>query len=376
MSGFIFLGHDGRPSTTPARLPGLVGSAVREAIIDARVNDPSRLRMDDRGNTCITAEGYNRWEYRQDAMAPGASGFPRDYDYVLAEVLKERRPELNGMLLPEDSRTPLGAKTVTARRRTGQGRAAFHSGGTSFNLISSGEQEVQRPVHYIGIGVQRNDFDVYADSYAGKNAFQDDVVDMTRYLDEFQNEVDWYGAPAQGLHGALWHPGLTREAFTVTFDSATSGDNILSALHDFVNRAHIDSGGTFRPNKLGVSPKIMSYLQKKRLNSAGGSQSVATVFLQDQATKRNGITEIVEISELAASELALRAHLAVPSGQEGLFLWRDDINSIRRLTVADNFLLAPHRTSVLDELMVMVRATAGVLQMDVGDNAFGWATVS
>jgi hypothetical protein len=306
-------------------------------------------------------------ELRADALTPGPAGFLRDFDYIHREILEERRPQLSaGMLFPPDSTVPLGAATHTARRAVVAGKAKWHNKGGGFPVAKAGYLEEQFRTGFVVCAVEQSFFEGLQIGYAGLQTYRIEANGAIRAIEEFLNDVAWYGDPARQIYGVLTYPSLAKMVVSTPFTSASTGRAIVAALHEVVNRPMIASGGTFRPNRMAVSEGLHAFLATTPLDAAGGDVTLKEFFLKGQS-QTTGIKDIEIASELSAANMTAKG-VGNPAGYHGALVWRDDRQSLAHVLPQRPTFLPIWQSSPIDTMHVAFASTGGVTMHDVGNN--------
>lgn len=310
-------------------------------------------------------------EGRVDALTPGPAGFLRDFDYIHRELLEERRPQLNaGMLFPADTSVPLGAPTHTVRRAVTTGRARWHNKGEGFPLIKAGYIEEQFRTGFAVCAVEQSFFEGLQLGFAGLQTYRIEATGAIRAIEEFLNEVAFYGDPARQIYGALTYPHLAKMVLPVQFGGVSTGAQIAAQLHALVDAPMIQSSGVFRPNRLVTSEAVHQFLATTPLNTAGGDVTIKEFFLKGQS-QTSGIRDIEIAHELSAAEMTAHG-VGNPAGRHGIFAYRDDKLSVSHVLPQRPTFLPIWQSSPIDTLHVAFASTGGTTMHDVGNNVLGF----
>lgn len=356
------------------------------AVLPPGTIDAYRQRMDGLGLAALRQSFGATWEpddrlrydaeralaeKRIDALTPGPGGFLRDFDYIHREILEERRPQLNaGMLFPADGSVPLGAKTHTARRSVVTGKAKWHNRGEAFPVAKAGYLEEQFNTGFVVCAVEQSFFEGLSIGYAGLQTYRIEARGAIRAIEEFLNDVAFYGAPSRKIYGALTYPHLAKQVITTQFGGSSTGKQVVAALHALVNRPMIASGGVFRPNRLVTSEEVHAYLATTPLDPSGGSVTLKEFFLKGQS-ETTGIRDIEIARELSASEMTAKS-VGNPAGYHGIFAYRDDVQSCAHVMPQRPTFLPIWQSSPIDTLHVAFASTGGMTMHDVGNNILGF----
>lgn len=304
---------------------------------------------------------------RTDAVAaPGAGGFARDFEFIHQEILEEVRPVLSSQILfPVDRTLPLGWPTHTFRRVTVAGRARWHNKGDSFPIAKAGYAEETFKTGFLVCAVEQSYFEGLQLGVAGLRTYQYEADGAIRALDEYLNEVAWYGDPARQIHGVLSHPNLPTAVLPIRLTGST-GKDIAAAINLLLNTPMVVSGGRFMPNRLAVSPAIAAHLTTQPYDVNSGTSTIWE-FIQKGQASTSKLTELVVVPELSAAEMT--AHNAGnPAGYDGMFAFRDDKRSIRHVLPQEPTFLPVWQSSPIDTIHVAFASTGGIVMNDVGNN--------
>jgi hypothetical protein len=308
-----------------------------------------------------------RLDAEQRGDASPVSAFPRDLEFMRARELEMPRRALNALrLFPIDRSVPLGAKEHGWRRRVGRGEAVFTRGDTqNYGHAQSGRLEEKFPVRYIVCSVRQTYFEMLSNDFAGVQQYQADLREAYRLVDERVNDTLWKGNETVGLYGVLTHPHLLRRTLSITIGggSTSTPEAITAALFDLADTPADVSGDTMSPNVLAVSPRVYRYLTQTMITSAGTGITILRFFLESQG--EDGIQRVVKAQELAGIG---------PNGEDGVFAFRDDADSISNIEVLPTMTMPVHQSTAMSWLTVVVAATGGLLMPDVGNNILGFVT--
>jgi len=320
----------------------------------------------DRFRADATLRQIEHYQMHQDAAFPaGAAAMTREYEHIRSQVFEEKRRPLNAMRLFEmDNTVPLGARSYTSQRALGQGEAMLYQGGNSFGNALTTFAEETHQVHYIVCGVEVNEFEMYSQNFAGKRKYQRDLALGRRLIDEKINDIAWNGDDMAGLTGVLNYPNLAKSVSPTAFTMAASATAILKELNRIVALPRNESGGTFRPNALAVSPDIHTVLTTRQ-HAAGTDTTIAQFFLNNQPP--DGVKTIEVADELAGIG---------PNGEDGIFAFAKERESLALVMPQATTILPVWKSSPIDSLTVLFAAFGGVEMVDVGNHHLAYAQAS
>jgi len=313
------------------------------------------------------AEAEGRRFDAQSFMAGGVGGFPRDFEYIRSKVWEEALQPLTAMSsFPIDTSVPLGARTHTARRELGSGTAAIHRGGTEIPRATVGFQEAQYGIVYIVCSVGTNFFEQLTTDFANIQAYEAGLKRARRLVEERMNDIFLFGDVSSNVFGAFKYPSLNKKMLPLSFTDAGTPDYRaqIRQIQDLGNEPRIISGTRFKPNRLGMSPKAVSFLSTRKHETNGGTDTTMLEYFI--RTNTLGITAVDEMPELAGIG---------PNGEEGFFYWRDDSDAIQLVVLQQPTTLPVFQSGPLDQLTVVYAAIGGCVQPDVGNNVLGYANV-
>lgn len=314
-------------------------------------------------------------EHRTDApLQPGAAGFLRDFDFIHREILEEARPALNaGLLFPLDTSVPLGAATHTARRGVVAGRARWHNRGNAFPLAKAGFIEETFQTGYVVCACEQSFFEGLRIGYAGMQTYRMEADGAIRAIEEFLNQVAFYGDKAKGIYGALTYPDLAKMVIATQFGGSTVGRDVAVALNLIANTPMVSSRGVFRPNRIVTSEAVRAYLATTPLDTSGGTTTILQYFLSGQGP--NGIRDIEVAHELSASEMTA-GNVGNPSNHHGIFAFRgEDRRSLAHVLPQRPTFLPVWRSSPIDTIQVAFAQTGGITMNDVGNNLLAFVRI-
>lgn len=305
----------------------------------------------------------NAPKLRNDALSGEAGGLPRDFEFIFARELEERRRPLNYQrAFPIDRSIPVGAEYHTVRRRTGAGIAAISRGGTEdVPMVSTGRVEERFNTAYIVCGVETNFFRLARQEFAAINDLQADMRLAERVIEESINHAAFHGREDAGLYGFLNYPHISARVASVAFDGTADPVDVVAALNQHVNYAWKASGGTFKPNRLGVSLAVHAYLHQTKMSNTGLDTTIAEFFLRNQGDA-TGIRSIEAFQELGSPA-------AAPSGKDAVIAYDDSIDSTAFAVLQPPTLLPAYQASAFTTQMVMVAQIGGMRMPDVGNNS-------
>lgn len=309
------------------------------------------------------------------ALSPGPAGFLRDFDYVHREILAEERPRLNaGRLFPMDTSVPLGAPTHTWKRSVVTGKAKWHSKGEAFPLSKAGYLEELFRTGFIVCAIEQNFFEGLQIGFAGMQTYRIEAEGAIRAIEEFLNEVAFYGSPARQIYGVLTYPHLAKRVISTTFGSPSTGVQVAAAFNSLLNTPTVNSSGTFMPNRCVTSEAVKAYISTTPLDASGGTVTIEEFILKGQS-ESTGIREIEVAHELSADEMTAH-NVGNPAGYDGILAFRgEDRRSVAHVLPQEPTFLPIWNSSPIDTLHVAFASSGGMVMHNVGNNILGFVRV-
>lgn len=315
---------------------------------------------------------------RRDAAANlipgGVGGFPRDFDHIRTKIWEEERQPLTALdLFPTDTSIPLGARTHTARRRLGRGIAKIMRGDSFIPRANIGYVEEQFGVVYIVCGVGQNFFETLTTDFANLNAYEEGLRHARRLVEERMNDVFWYGDVASQVYGVLNYPSLAKVLLPLGYDDSEYSTNadlvaarrqLVVQLLDLGATPSVRSGTKFEPNRLAMSPALISYMAHRKHELEGGTDTTMLKYFLDN--NQFGIRNIDKAPELAGIG---------PNGEDGILYYRDDSDAIHSTVLQSPTTLPVYQSGPLDQLTVVYGAIGGMVMGNVGHHVLGYARV-
>ena len=326
---------------------------------DGRWQPDAEMRAD-----ALRSYGRAVEEGRLDALPTGTPGFLRDFDYIHREILEEARPQLNaGMLFGVDPTVPLGATTHTARRSRTVGKARWHNKGESFPVSKASYLEETFRTGFVVCAVEQSFFEGLQIGFAGLQTYRLEADGAIRAIEEFCNDVAFYGDPNRQIYGVLTYPHMPK--FVLPDWQGLSGEVIAAQLFRIADTPMISSAGVFKPNRLVVPEAVDRYISTTMLNSTAGTVTIKQFFLAGQ-NPATGIRSIEVAHELSATEMTAKG-VGNPANYHGILAFRDDRRSLAHVMPQTPTFLPIWRSSPIDTLHVAFASTGGVTMHD-GNN--------
>lgn len=308
-------------------------------------------------------ERRDAWRQRNDAaFQAGPAAFARDFDFIHQEILEEARPQLNAMrLFPDDASVPLGWPRHVVRRSVVSGRARWHHMGDSFPIAKAGYLEETFNTGFVVCAVQQSYFEGLTLGVSGLQTYRIEADGCLRALDEFLNEVAWYGDKAKNIYGVLTYPGMATMTLGTALVAASTGPTIVNALHTALSYPITRSNGVFRPNVIVTSPEVDRFLSMQAFDSSGGIVSVKEYLMKGLPGVRWEVAHEVSAAEMTAHGVGN------PAGYHGILAYYDDRRSVAHVLPQTPTFLPIWRSSPIDELHVAFASTGGIVQRDLGN---------
>ena len=305
-------------------------------------------------------------KHRNDALASNTNSFPRDFEHIYAETLREKRKPLNWQrLFPVDTRVPLGARTHTVRRVLGTGDAVVTRTGSDLPVMGQQRIEERFGVAHIACAVEVNWFDMISDNFEGRNRFQDDTEMAIRAIDERINDVAFNGYVPMNMPGMLTYPQLPISVSPEVWSAGTGGSPAADIRRDLnigANFAGETSGEAFSPNRLVTSIRLRNFLMQTQ-NSVATDRSIASVRLEGQSE----ITEIEGAHELRGIG---------PNGEDGLFFYREEPVAASFVMIQAPTAMPVFQSDSFHSQVVYIATIGGTIMRDVGHNHLRLASLT
>jgi hypothetical protein len=305
-------------------------------------------------------------EYHADEGLPvGAPAFARDYDYIHREILGEIRPQLTSFkFFPTTSTVPLGFRTHKVRRSVTTGVAKWHEKADAFSVVDAGVVEEEFHTGFATIAIQRNFFEDLTNGAAGINLYREEADAAIRALDEFADNVAWYGEEDLGIWGALNYPNSARMVTNLRYGGATNPKTFIDAINMYLSIPYIRSGEVYVADRMAVPPALSRYFKTTMVDSSGGWGTLGKWLIEGQ--EEGGISRIEVANKLSAKELAKHPEINAPAGYDAIMIWRSDPRAVRHEMPARPTFLPIFRTNPLDTLHAAFISTGGIIMRDLG----------
>lgn len=306
---------------------------------------------------------------RNDDFTAGMGAFnPEDLTHKMSRVLEEAMPPLTSeQVLPVNTEVPPGALNYRQARAYSTGEAKIYRGGNGRDIpaVGIGQAYFTQPVVYICSKFEINWLEQMRNSFGGLDTQTRKMRAARRVIAELENRWAWAGSEAADLYGILNHPYVDELVTTVTFDSSSSGQQLSRAMSSWANYAEEQSGSTFQPDTMAITPALYNYIANERFAS-----STDRTVLEHFQVAHPHIRRVVKCRELAG---------AGPNGEDGIVFMRSGSgpadSSMEKVMPMPTTLLAPE-VGALSSCYYLVRATGGVNQREVGDNLVVWVPQS
>lgn len=314
-----------------------------------------QLRMD-----AATRQRTNA--HRLDAGSQGQGALlAQQLEHVYSEVLREEfPPQSSALYFPIDQSVAPGARSHTVNRIETRGQAKVHRGNSPVPLVSATQESETFPVHHYVIGIELDIFELQASNFAGTQIRQELQTAAQFIMQEFLNEKTWFGDIENNITGVLNYPWLPKMALAQKFSTATSADDMLSALNAAANTAHAETSAIYGPDSMLVSPRMLRVLQTKRFPGADAAR------LADEFKAANPLIKNID----SAWELQGTG----PGGTDYIFFYRRDLRSVANV-IPQTFTMLPLQTQNFSTLVPCYMSHGGIVQRDVLNNLLAYAEV-
>lgn len=292
---------------------------------------------------------------RADDLGIGAGAFPRDFEFVRQQILQEvRQPLTADLYFAADTSVPLGARTHSARRALGSGEAQIYRGGSEIPKVSHSYIREQFGVVYVVSSVETNFFSLLTTDFAGLQAYQQDLSLAMRVVAEKLDEIAWFGDAPSQVYGVINYPSLQKYVIATSFVDASSPNDVVNAISDFINKQMVASVGTFYPDRLLVSPKIKAFISTRYT-------TLAMSMTIEQAVLANFSGRIKSI------DVSPRLAAIGPSSQDGMLAYRQEAETLAQVRIQAPTTMPVFNSSPFDQTTVVFGATGGMTSYQTGN---------
>ncbi len=205
---------------------------------------------------------------RLDSEVGAGAGvfFNRQLEQVSTEILRAKRPTLNGLrLFPVNSGVHPGAQTYTRRMYEQLGVAELISSyGADLARADVAGIEESVQIRDVGLAYGYNVNEIAAAQMASRNGQGGISLPIERALavrvgvETKLNAITWRGLPAAGLYGVLTHPYVARYAMPNLSTDAI--DTVVADICAAFNSVKNDSLEVEQPNRILMASKLRNYL--------------------------------------------------------------------------------------------------------------------
>ena len=308
---FIDLSN-GRPEAADSRLQ----AAILETLQAAHRSHPGRRDALSLYGSRADARFLPQHARRLGMRADAGVAMLRQYEYVKKNILEEPLPPQNAFkLFRVLNETPVGARTVTARRFARVGEAAFYRGGQQVPGVQLSQGEETWPVHHIVTSVRTDIFEQASANFAGIDAMP--RLTRTAYItiDQFLNDNLFSGNEDIKFLGLMNQPYLARATSGVNYyaDGSTSADTVLADLNKWANWPAQNSRQAFAPNRCAASPRVRDFLMTTP-RSTGTDTTIGQFFGNTNAYIQQ-IDAAHELVDVGGSKV------------DGILFYRDDVDT-------------------------------------------------
>ena len=267
----------------------------------------SQPHTDDRGRTRWDTyqTSMEMFEARVDAIASelsqrndsaGLGMFqPRDLVHKMRRSLEEKRPPLNyRKVFDLNTEVPPGALKYEQYRTYSSGEAVVYRGGNGNDVpeVAVANTYFTAPVVYLITRMSVNWLEQLRVNMAGLNTQRLKQNSCIRAIGEAENTFTFEGSEAYNIYGLLNHPYVDKIVSALDFGTATA-QQMSDALQVWANYAEEESGSTFQPDTMLISPKLYNFIVNKKFGS-GDPETVLERFRKSNPH----ITRIEKVREL------------------------------------------------------------------------------
>lgn len=275
--------------------------------------------------------------------------------YVQRQLMDQRRriyeqplPPLNAFnVLPPQDGVALGARQYNRRVMRSFGRAQWISNSADdLPLVGVGVIEDIYNVGMHGVAYQYGLEELRASQFAGENISDKKANAAARALQEFNNQVAWYGSAEKEITGLLSIPYVRRVAYDgAIFALGGDTDAILAVFTDLVRSVEEQTFEAEEAKTLLVASNIYNFLEDTR----GNTFSDATLL--ELLLKKDSISRVVKVREL---------NEAGPNGEDMICAVSDAPDRVEH-NIPDPMTILTTQERNLLWVTPMVSVTAGVI---------------
>jgi len=194
-------------------------------------------------------------------------------NYIEQEVNRTVFPEVQyQLLLPVDTSAHEWTKTITFRSAESYGQADWINGNADdIPLAGNTYGQSQSTVQMAGIGYGYGYEELQASMAYGTNLANDDAIAARETYERFVDKVAMVGDASKGMQGLINTAGVTTEAATAVWTTATE-DQILKDVNKMLGGTATATGYTVPADTLLLPFATYTYLASTPLaNKSGGT---------------------------------------------------------------------------------------------------------
>lgn len=205
-----------------------------------------------------------------DLIGTGAGiWFQKQLEYIIPQVLQEKTPPRQGMLLFEaDFSVPAGAMSYTQRMFTGMGLAKWIE-NYSEDLPQVGLAAKQETFYTkrFGVGYEWTLDELKAAQFTGMQLSTELGVEARKVIENWHDRTIWLGAEELGIHGVLTYPYTPHVVLAEPIGAgASTVGAMLDAILDFVGTVEHVTNTVAKATRLLLPSDAFRYLNTKRVN--------------------------------------------------------------------------------------------------------------
>lgn len=360
---------DDRTSTQGAGLFGRVLQIAKRELANAKLDSVTagiaQARLDAAVDQ-ISAESYSAYcaRYRGDAVgAEGGGLFAGALRQVLGQVLEEKHQLPNGLkAFRLDGTLPVGTRTFEIQREYSAGSArVWGKGGGRAGIptVSIGQTSMEVKVHNYVTSVVYDVFEEMTASLANVALAAKLMKVARRTLEQFANEMIFFGDPSYKIWGVLNYPWLRKQLSASNwYGTPADSRTVLTELNSYANHAFFESKGVFGSSKMATTPRVGSWLMQQPMGTTStiGDRTIGEVFLAGQAGRINGPIEQWHELENVLGD-----------GIDAILFYRDDEMGIENIVPGGGIQSLPFWSDDIDRRQILFMPHGGIVMREVGN---------
>lgn len=349
------------------RIMRIAQTEMRNAKLDAVTMAIAQAKLDNAVDQ-VTAESYNayvaKYRGRNDAVGSEGGGlFAGQLRQVLGQVLEEKHPIPNGLkAFRMDGSLPVGTASFEIQREYSSGSArVWGKGGGKANIpnVSIGQGSMTVKVHNYVTSVVYDVFEEMGASLANVQLAARLMRVARNVLEQFANEMIFFGDPSYKIWGVLNYPWLRKQLSASNwYGTPADSRTVLTELNAYANQQFFDSHGVFGSSKVATSPRVGSWLMQQPMGTTStiNDRTIGEVFLAGQGDRIQG--PIAQWHELEN---------VLGDGVDAILFYRDDEMGIENIVPGGGIQTLPFWSDDIDRRQILFMPHGGVVMREVGN---------